>query len=160
MTTDRWMRLFLVACLGVAAYGLFMVVRPDLASELFDLFGFGPESAGVAEGPARDYALFITGVLGAVIVGWMTLSILTTRAFLREQAMPRSAGGAAVLTSLVVWFVVDTGYSLVEGEWQHALFNVAFILVAGLPAYGWWRSASVTRPGTTAWTDPSRTGLG
>lgn len=42
--------------------------------------------------------------------------------------------------SVSVWFALDTGFSLVVGEWQHALFILAFLAALGLPLLLWRRT--------------------
>lgn len=37
------------------------------------------------------------------------------------------------MASIGAWFAVDTGFSLAIGSWQHALFNVPFALLLGVP---------------------------
>lgn len=130
MTTLMWNRSLLVASLAVAGYGVSMVVVPTVKGGLFEGLGFGMRQAGVTEGPARSYVLFIYGVLGAVLVGWMTLIAAITAGPLSDG---KAAAGLSLACSLGAWFVLDTGLSIVVGEWQHALFNFVFVAVLGLP---------------------------
>lgn len=122
---------------AVAGYGVSMVFAPSLAGGLFETLGFGMRGAGITGGPARSYVLFLYGVLGAVIVGWMVL--------IAAVATGGSSAGApwvwrALTASVSVWFALDTGFSLVVGEWQHALFNLAFLAALGLPLLLWQRT--------------------
>ncbi|HXH77029.1 hypothetical protein [Nocardioides sp.] len=115
----------------VAGYGLSMVLAAPLTGGLFEALGFGMRQAGITEGAGRDYVLFLYGVLGAVIVGWMVLIVAVLNgAFLARGS---SGSGFCVALSLGAWFVVDTGFSIVVAQWQHALFNVAFLVALGLP---------------------------
>jgi hypothetical protein len=69
-------------------------------------------------------------VLGAVMAGWTVMMIQIVRGPLREG----SAWALSVLiSSLVVWFVLDTGMSLILGFPLHALFNVPFALALAIP---------------------------
>lgn len=114
----------------VAAYAVVLVVAGRTAGRLFDLLGFGPEGAGVPEGPAMEHALLVYGVLGAVILGWAVLLLAVVH-------LGIGSGDRrwwwAVVASLGVWFVTDTGFSLAVGNWQHALFNLPFAVVLGIP---------------------------
>lgn len=137
MATHTGRRWTTVVAVAVAGYGISMVLAPPLAGELFDALGFGMREAGITDGPARSYVLFLFGVLGAVIVGWMVL--------IAAVASAASATGApwawrALTASLSAWFMLDTGVSLVVGEWQHALFNVAFLAALALPLLLWRRA--------------------
>ena len=40
-----------------------------------------------------------------------------------------------IIRSLVLWFVLDTGMSLVLGYPTHAIFNIPFAVALGLPLY-------------------------
>ncbi len=51
----------------------------------------------------------------------------------RSVAQARAMGMAAVAVSVAVWFVLDTGLSLVLGFIGHGLFNVAFTAALAIP---------------------------
>ena len=52
----------------------------------------------------------------------------------RSVLLVGEAGTAArVIRSLVLWFVLDTGMSIVLGFPGHALFNVPFAIALGIP---------------------------
>jgi predicted phage tail protein len=121
----------LLGLLGlVAAYAVAMVVAGRTVDRLFDLLGFGSGDAGVPAGPPMEHVLLVQGVLGAVILGWAVLLAAVVHLGLRSGD-PRSWW--ALVASIGTWFVVDTGFSLVVGSWQHALFNVPFALMLGVP---------------------------
>lgn len=112
--------------IAVAVYaGGLVIVGQVVGEEVFGLLGFGPESAGINGGAALDYTTFIFGVLGAVIVGWMALTFVVARGPLRRR---ETWAWNAVALSIGVWFVVDTGFSLIVGQVEHALFNVGFLV--------------------------------
>lgn len=111
-----------VVLVAIGVYALALVVAGGPVGRLFDVLGFGARDAGIRAGAAAEHVLLLQGVLGAVILGWVVLLVAVVRA----QA---PGWWGAVVTSLVAWFVVDTGFSLVLGSWQHALFNLAFAAV-------------------------------
>lgn len=110
----------------MGAYALAMVVAGAWVHEVFDALGFGASGAGIDGGEARDYVVFLQGVLGAVIVGWVVLMLAVVELGLRPD--PTGPWWAVLATSVGVWFVVDTGFSLVVGSWQHAVFNLVFLI--------------------------------
>jgi hypothetical protein len=119
----RWL---VAASLLVAVYGVALVVAGPVAGQLFDALGFGMASGGVPDGPARSHVLFVYGVLGAVLVGWMlTLAVAATTT--------DEAGRRLLAIPVAVWFLLDTGMSLAVGLWQHALFNLVFLALIGAP---------------------------
>ncbi len=129
MTTAR-RRWLVAAALAVAAYGVALVVAGPAAARVFDALGFGTAAGGVPEGPARSHVLFVYGILGAVLTGWMlTVAALAARPPQGTSHAVRRAVGLP----LAAWFVLDTGLSLGTGRWQHALFNVAFLALLGAP---------------------------
>ncbi len=107
---------------AVAAYGLVLVVAGlTLARTVFEILGFGLDDGRITA-DQEPYLRLVFAVLGAVIVGWMTALAAVVRRF-------GSEGLPVVIASIAVWFVVDTGISLVLGFLGHAAFNVGFVLV-------------------------------
>ncbi|HST84557.1 MAG TPA: hypothetical protein VLL08_22660 [Kineosporiaceae bacterium] len=138
MTTEFWRRWLLLASGLIAAYAASLVLAGAVTGRLFDVLGFGMQSGAVPDGQPRSYVLFIYGVLGAVLTGWMI-----TLAGIAAGPMRTGEPWAwpVLAASLGTWFVLDTGLSLAVGYWQHAVFNVFFLACLGLPLAG-WRSAS------------------
>lgn len=135
-TTKPWSRAaslrLLRGVLGlVAVYAVAMIVVGDTVHGLFDELGFGSTDAGVRSGEQRDYVLFLQGVLGAVILGWVLLMLAVVRHGVERD--PDGPWWGVLVASVVGWFVLDTGFSLVVGSWQHAVFNVGFLLALGAP---------------------------
>ena len=111
------------------AYALVLVLAGSLAGRLFSGFGFGPPEP-IDTDAVRDYLRLPFMVLGAVLAGWSVMMIQIVRGPLRQGstwALP------ILVSSLVLWFVLDTGMSLVLGYPMHALFNVPFALALGIP---------------------------
>lgn len=120
-----------VVLVVVGAYALAMIVLGSTVNRAFDALGFGVgDYAATAAGP-RAYALLLQGVIGAVIVGWVLLLLAVVRHGLGPD--PDGPWWAAVVTSVAAWFVLDTGFSLAVGSWQHAAFNLAFALAIAVP---------------------------
>lgn len=121
-----WLQAVLVLLLG---YSLALVFLGTAAGGMFSALGFGPPEA-VDTDAVRDYLKLPFMVLGAVLAGWSVMMIQIVRGPLRDG----SAWALPVLIrSLVLWFILDTGMSLVLGYPNHALFNVPFALALGIP---------------------------
>jgi hypothetical protein len=138
MTTEFWRRWLLLASVLIAAYAASLVLAGTVTGRLFDVLGFGIQSGAIPNGQPRSYVLFIYGVLGAVLAGWMVTVAGIAAGPLRSGerwAFP------VLASSLGTWFVLDTGFSLAVGFWQHAVFNLFFLACLGLPLAG-WRGAS------------------
>ena len=121
-----WLQIVLAALLG---YSLVLVFAGSVAGAWFSALGFGPpERASAPE--VHDYLKLPFMVLGAVMAGWTVMMIQIVRGPLREgSAWARSV----LISSLLVWFVLDTGMSLILGFPLHALFNVPFALALAIP---------------------------
>jgi len=124
----NWLQLVIAI---VFIYSLILVLSGATAGELFSLFGFGPNDSINTEA-FQDYLLLPYMVLGAVMAGWSFLMLQIVRGPLRDGiAWARTF----MIRSLFVWFVLDTGMSLVLGYPTHAIFNIPFAVALGLPLY-------------------------
>lgn len=128
-------------------YGLVLVVAGSFAQSLFTLLGFGPPTS-IESSELSAYLRLPFAVLGAVLAGWATLMFILVRGPLASGvswALP------ALAVPLAVWFILDTGMSLVLGYPTHALFNVPFAIALGVPLWRLWvidrsTSGTVTSP--------------
>ena len=125
----KWITWLQVVLVVLFAYALVLVFAGSVAGRMFSALGFGlPEP--IDTGAVRDYLTLPFMVLGAVLAGWSLMMIQIVRGPLRDG----SAWALPILIrSLVLWFVLDTGMSLVLGYPMHALFNVPFALALGIP---------------------------
>ena len=121
-----WLQIVLV---GVFLYSLTLVFAGRTAGSLFALFGFGPDES-IDTTAVRDYLRLPFMVLGGVMAGWSLLMIQIVRGPLREGAR---WAWSMLMQSLALWFLLDTGMSLVLGFPTHALFNVPFAVALGIP---------------------------
>ena len=104
------------------------------ATTLFDALGFGPNTKGLNE-EAIQYSLFAFAILGAVIMGWMTLMWFVLRLAIHPDVTVRALARRALIASTIVWFTFDTGYSLAANEVNHAAFNLPFVTCLAAPLY-------------------------
>jgi hypothetical protein len=121
-----WLQVVLAV---VFFYSLFLVLAGRTAGSLFAWFGFGPDES-IDTSAVRDYLRLPFMVLGAVMAGWSLLMIQIVRGPLREGSR---WAWLFIVQSLVLWFVLDTGMSIVLGYPTHALFNVPFAVALGIP---------------------------
>lgn len=119
-------------------YALVLVFGGSVAEELFSAFGFGPPDS-VTSVELSAYLRLPFAVLGSVMVGWAALMIILVRG-------PLTSGARWAIPALAVpvalWFLLDTGMSIVLGYPTHALFNVPFALALGVPL---WRLRAINR---------------
>ena len=121
-----WLQVVLA---GVCSYSLILVLAGRTAGSLFAWFGFGPDES-IDTSAVRDYLRLPFMVLGAVMAGWSLLMIQIVRGPLREGSR---WAWLTLVQSLTLWFLLDTGMSLVLGYPSHALFNVPFAVSLGIP---------------------------
>ena len=121
-----WLQVVLA---GVFVYSLVLVFAGRAAGSLFASLGFGPD-ASIDTDTVRDYLRLPFMVLGAVMAGWSVLMIQIVRGPLRDGSR---WAWLMLVQSLVLWFFLDTGMSLVLGYPTHALFNVPFAIAFGIP---------------------------
>ena len=124
-----WITWLQVVLTLLFVYAITLVFAGSFAGQLFSAWGFGPP-ASIDTDAVRDYLRLPFMVLGAVLAGWSLMMIQLVRGPLRDGldwALP------VLIRSLVLWFVLDTGMSLVLGYPMHALFNVPFALALGIP---------------------------
>ena len=137
MTAHRrgpWLVWLQVVLAVLFVYGLVLVVAGSFAQSLFTLLGFGPP-ASIESTELTAYLRLPFAVLGAVMAGWAAMMLILVRGPLASGvrwALP------ALAVPLAVWFMLDTGMSLVLGYPTHALFNVPFALALGVPLWRLW----------------------
>jgi hypothetical protein len=122
----RWLEVVLFL---VMAYSTLLVVAGGTAGSLFAWFGFGPDDS-IDTAAVREYLQLPYMVLGAVMAGWAFLMIQIVRGPLAEGS---EWSWRVLVQSLLLWFALDTGMSLVLGYPHHALFNIPFAVALGIP---------------------------
>ena len=126
-----WDLTLIVLILSVGAYGLGLVFAGEfIGDQVFDRLGFGPTDGEITRQVPLEYVRFIYAVLGAVIGGWMTTIAAIAMGPLRRREI---WSWWALAAALSVWFVLDTGMSMIFGFVGHAWFNVAFALALAVP---------------------------
>ncbi len=122
---------------GVMIYSAALILLPTVMQQLFDtLFFASPDLAAQFGAEANAYIRFVYGVLGAVIIGWMvTFMSLLVGAF----QYPQRSTWRTLTLSVVVWFVVDSGFSVAIGVMPHAIFNIGFLILFAIPLAATYR---------------------
>jgi len=122
----KWLEVVLIL---VLIYSLLLVFAGTTAGSLFTWFGFGPEES-INTAAVWDYLRLPFMVLGAVMAGWVFLMIQIVRGPLKEGS---AWAWTFLVQSLSLWFILDTGMSLMLGYPMHALFNIPFAIALGIP---------------------------
>ena len=127
-----WQRWLLVVGLGIIIFGMFMAVLSG--SPLFDLFNHQIDLAFWGEeqslGTILRFQHWIYGVWGATIAGWgVFLTFIAYYPFRNKEKWARNC----LILGLLIWFVLDTSLSLFYKVYFNAGFNIALLVLAGLP---------------------------
>jgi hypothetical protein len=141
-----------IVIVGLAVFGTALVLLPGPTTRLFSWIAYGSASRVTAFGPeAVAYVQLVHAILGAITVGW-AFTLLGVVAWLWHGDTGRA--WLAVAVPAVVWFVLDTAYSLASGFWRNAVFNALVALALAVPLLllrrGRSRSDSGTRSARTA----------
>lgn len=127
-TSIKWLETVLIL---VLLYSVLLVFAGATAGSLFSWFGFGPDES-IDTDAVRDYLRLPYMVLGAVMAGWLFLMIQIVRGPLKENS---PWAWTYLVRSLGLWFILDTGMSLVLGYPMHAVFNIPFAIALGVPLF-------------------------
>lgn len=88
---------------------------------------------------ASSTRLFLA-ISGGVLAGWGALLwLITTRLYPENPKLARML----ILTSVGIWFAVDSLGSILAGAWLNALFNVLFLELFLIPL---WRAPDDAMP--------------
>lgn len=129
LSRNGWIRWLQTVLTVVLAYALLLVFAGSVAGWMFSLLGFGPPDA-IDTDEVRSYLRLPYMVLGAVLAGWTLTMLQLVRGPMRDGAdwvVPLMG------RSLALWFVLDTGMSLVLRYPTHALFNLSFGIALAVP---------------------------
>ena len=124
-----WRYWLIAVAAGVIALGILLLVWPS--SGIFNLMIFYARTMPADfSADAIAYVEFVYGVLGAVLIGWMTTVVMLLRGPFR-RGEPFAWWLLAV--PVVVWFVPDTVFSLATGFWQNAVLNTLLFAAFAVP---------------------------
>lgn len=132
-----WVWWLSAASVGVALFGLALVLAPRLALRGFSLLVYGEaERIASFSKEAVAYIQLAHAVLGAVMCGWGVLLLLVVRGLFAHGV--REAW-LIVAASLSAWFVPDTLFSLWSGFLPNAVLNVVFAVLFAVPLVATYR---------------------
>ena len=131
MSFPFWRRWLIGVCCAVILYSLALILFPAAMHTLFNtLFYSARDTDGLFSEDGEAYLKLILGVLGAVIIGWMVTLLALVLTLFRPGERPV---WNTLTISIIIWFVIDSGFSLYIGVPAHALFNTGFLMLFMLP---------------------------
>jgi hypothetical protein len=121
-----WIKYLEILSLFILLFGISMAVVPLVWRDLLNFLVFAntdfPQSFS---SDAINYIRLTLSVAGAVMAGWMLLIIKVIRGPLKSG---EKWAWNAILYSLVLWYIVDTIYSLYLSFPENALLNSVIFL--------------------------------
>ena len=133
-----WWRSLVAATVAVFLFGVGMVLFPNFVHRTF-----AKVTSTEVDARSLPYVIFLIGVSGAVMAGWaVALFGLVIGPFRRREA----GAWRLIASSVTVWFVLDTSFSLVSGFWQNAVLNFGFLLSILIPLLFTRRAFPSARP--------------
>jgi hypothetical protein len=132
-----WCRWLLTVIVGVALFGLALVLAPGAVRQGFSLLVYAaPDRLDGFGSDAVAYISLVHAVLGGVMVGWgVALLLVALGPFQRGERV----GWQIIAASVAAWFVPDTAYSLWSGFWPNAVLNSGFAMLFAAPLLATYR---------------------
>ncbi|MBI5032864.1 MAG: hypothetical protein HZB51_20270 [Chloroflexi bacterium] len=126
-----WQKWLVGAGLVMVVFGILMAlvsgtVAFDWFNRQIDPVFWGTNAVGVA---AKQFQRWIYAVLGATMAGWgVFLTYLARYPFNKKEQWAWNC----LFFGLLVWFVVDTSFSIFYKVYFNAASNTAFLILVGL----------------------------
>ena len=128
-TTQTWLKVASAIVIGFGLLGLLGTIPATSAPTglLTDLVFWPMDGAPASAAPETR---LLWGILAGLLCGWgLLLWQIATRLLPRDSELARNL----ILTSVWVWFVVDSTGSVLAGAPVNALLNVGFLLLFIVP---------------------------
>ena len=133
-----WRVWLVLACLLVSLFGLAMALggRGEPLAFFTQRVDAAFWGAGGPPPQAIAFQHWVYGAWGATVAGWgLMMAFMAWVAWGRKEPWARGA----LVASLALWFLVDTGFSLYFGVWINAGLNLLLLIILGLPVAASWR---------------------
>jgi len=127
-----WYRWLFVTAVIISIFGLFMAFFSG--TRLFDLFNnqINPVfwEAGALEAGTKAFQQWVYGAWGATVAGWGIFLAFMARYPFRNREL---WSWNCLLVGMVVWFVVDTGFSAYFKVYVNVALNAVLFVLVLLP---------------------------
>lgn len=119
-----WAKWLVVTYAVFILFGLSMVIFPNLTAQLFSFILFSNSKEIVKwNDEIVAYVQLIHAILGAVIAALASLMLMLASGWISGTEVSK---WRMLFIALMVWLIPDTTYSLLNGFWQNAVFNMGF----------------------------------
>ena len=129
---EFWQKWLLSVGFFIFLFGLFMAFLSG--SPLFQVFDEGINEvfwgSGEVEGDARNFQRWVYGTWGATVAGWgVFITFLAHYPFRRKEKWSWDC----MFLGLLIWFLIDTGFSLYYRVHINVILNVILLVLGILP---------------------------
>jgi hypothetical protein len=115
------------------AFGLVMVLFPELTSQAFGLLLYQDAGRLISHPPeVLAYIHLAHAVMGSLMVGWGAGMFLVARTLFKQG---NRLGWQILMYSIPLWYVPDTLFSVMSGFWPNALMNTGFAIMLMIPLW-------------------------
>ncbi len=139
--------LYFLSCLVTILFSAILLLAPHAGESMFYLIlYFDPAGPADHSASCRSYTRLLSGILGAVMIGWMFTLLTILYYFILSNTQHRQSGLStktrysilwfALSAPLVDWFLFDSAFSMATFYWQNVILNTAFIGAFSLPIWG------------------------
>jgi hypothetical protein len=126
-----WSRLVQAAAVAILSLSALLLLAPTAGASFFNLVYYqhwtAPEQVATS---TQGYIYFANGIIGAVMVGWMTGIITLARG---PFAAGQEWAWKAIALPLAVWFGVDCAFTIAHQAWGNLVLNLGTALMFGIP---------------------------
>lgn len=130
-TTLRWLKF---ACLFVIGFGLLgvLAIVPALSgvTRFFIDLAFWPVDG--APGAPTPESNLLWAIVNGILIGW---GVLLWQVTTKVYSTTPDVGRSMILTSIGIWFVIDSAGSIAAGAPVNALLNITFLLMFFIPLW-------------------------
>lgn len=125
-----WIKWLIGVTFGVIAFSLGLIFIPDTMRETFNQLYLPSDAQTQFSDTAKNFVNLVYGILGAVMIGWAIMLLST---ILGGFSHGERRAWITLSVSMVIWFVLDSSFSIAMGFPENALFNLVFFILYAIP---------------------------
>ncbi len=127
-----WQRWLVIVGVAISIFGIFMSFFSG--TSLFNLFdnSINPIFWGTADvaNSVKGFQKWIYGAWGATVAGWgIFVTFIAHYPFQKKEKWSWNC----LLLGVLVWFIIDTGFSVYFNVYVNVILNAVFLIVVILP---------------------------
>lgn len=126
---EFWRKWLIGAAGFVVVFSLDFLILPKQMTGFYSWVFFG-DAASQFSATADNYIIFLYGLIGSIMLGWMiNVIFMLIGPFRRKELF----AWRSIILSIIVWFCADSAASLFYGFGANAAMNVGFLAIFLIP---------------------------